>query len=186
MTVVWIALGTVGVILLGLAISYNRFIRQRQLITNSWANVDTELRRRYDLIPNLVETVKGYAEHEATVLEGVTAARAAAVQDTGRPARQAGTENVLVRSLRSLLAVAEDYPDLKASDHFLELQRELSMTEDRIQAARRFYNNNVRAYNTRVFAFPSIIIAKLFDFEQHDFFEVEPIVRAGVRVDPTD
>jgi len=164
-------------ILLALAISYNRFVRQRNLIRDSWANIDTELRRRYDLIPNLVETVRGYAAHEQAVLAEVTEARATAVAADGPPAEQAGIENRLVGGLRRIFAVAEGYPDLKASASFLALQEELASTEDRIQAARRFYNNNVRDYNTRVRAFPSNIVATMFNMREAQFFQVEEAVR---------
>src|SRR5690606_20970958 len=128
-----------------------------QYIENAWRNVDTELQRRHDLIPNLVATVKGYAAHEARVLHAVVEARARAQAPHDALADQAHDENVLVSSLRHLLAVAEDYPDLRADDSFLHLQRELVATEDRIQAARRFFNNNVRDYNRRVQSIPSAL-----------------------------
>ena len=156
--------------------SYNRFVRQRTLIDNSWSNIDTELKRRYDLIPNLVETVKGYAAHEATTLEAVTEARTQAMADNGSPDQQARSENNLVGSLKSLLAVSEAYPDLKASTCFLDLQHQLVGTEDRIQAARRFYNNNVRDYNQRVQSVPTNLIAKVFGFESRQYFEVDEAV----------
>lgn len=162
--------------LLWVMISYNRLVRLRQLIRDSWANVETELNRRYDLIPNLVETVKGYAAHEREVLREVTEARSAAIQANGhRPAEQQPAEVELVQDLRRLIAVAEDYPDLKASEHFLHLQRELVRTEDRIQLSRRIYNANVRDLNTRVEQFPSMIVARLFHFEVADYFEVDPV-----------
>ena len=183
MLAVWILVGVVVVLGLALLTSYNRFVRQRQLIDNAWANVDTELRRRYDLVPNLVETVRGYAAHERGTLEEVIAARAAAVADEGDPAHQADTENVLVGALRHLMALQEAYPDLKANRGFLELQGELVHTEDRIQAARRFYNNNVRDYNTRVQAVPSNVVARLFGFDERDWFEVEPVARQAPAVD---
>ncbi len=176
----WIVVGLVVVLGIATAISYNRFIRQRNLIRNSWANVDTELRRRYDLIPNLVETVKGYAAHERSVLEAVVRARAEAVASHGAPDEQARDENVLVDSLRRLMAVAEDYPDLKASDHFLALQGELANTEDRIQAARRFFNNNVRDFNRRVQSVPSMLVARAFGFREESYFEVAEAVRRTV------
>lgn len=160
-------------------VAYNRFVQQRQYIDNAWSNVETELRRRYDLIPNLVQTVKGYASHESTTLEAVTAARANAVADDGTPAEQSTTENALVGALHSLLAVSEAYPDLKASASFLDLQRQLIGTEDRIQAARRFYNNNVRAYNERVQSVPANVIAKVFGFETRTYFNVDEAVHAG-------
>ena len=175
----WVAIGVVVFILLSLAISYNRFVTQRNLIRDSWANIDTELRRRYDLIPNLVETVKGYAAHEKQIMEKVSAARAAAVAQTGSPGQQASAENALVGALRQLFAVVENYPDLKASTSFLALQKELSNTEDRIQAARRFYNANVREFNRRCQSVPSSIVASLFGFKPAEFFEVDPAIRAA-------
>lgn len=168
----------VVIVAIGALLSYNRFVSQRQYIHNSWANVDTELRRRYDLIPNLVSTVKGYATHERGTLERVTEARARAFANHGPAGDQARDENVLVDALKSLLAVSEAYPDLKANQHFLHLQEELVGTEDRIQAARRFYNNNVRDYNRRVESFPSMIIARIGGFGREDYFEIEPAVRA--------
>jgi len=178
---VGITLAIIGGILLLVLIfgivSYNRFISQRQLIKDAWANIDTELRRRYDLIPNLVETVRGYASHERAVFENVTKARAAATAATGSPAEQAAAEGPLVAALRQLLAVAEAYPDLKANQNFLALQSELANTEDRLQTARRFYNANVRDYNERVKQFPSVVIASIFNFEEEEFFEVEDALR---------
>lgn len=176
--IVLIAVGVVLFFALALMVSYNRFVSQRNLIRDSWANVDTELKRRYDLIPNLVNTVKGYAAHEKALFESVTATRAAAVASHGAPSEQAADENALIGTVRQLVAVAENYPDLRASDNFLALQRELSNTEDRIQAARRFYNNNVRNFNIRVESFPSNVIARWFDFARADFFEIEEAVRA--------
>ena len=186
MTGVWIVLGALAVVALAIGLSYNRFVQQRNLIRDSWSNIDTELRRRHDLIPNLVETVQGYAVHEREVLTEVTEARTAAVGSMGPAGRvgrtepteaQAGAENVLAGSLRHLLAVAERYPDLKADRAFLALQDELTNTEDRIQAARRFYNANVRDYNRRVESVPSNAIASVFGFRKEEFFEVEPVVR---------
>ena len=163
--------------------TYNAFVTLRNLVRNSWANIDTELRRRYDLIPNLVETVKGYATHERSLFQAVTEARARAIASTGSPSSQAVDENRLIGTLKSLFAVSERYPDLKASDNFLRLQRELVDTEDRIQAARRFYNGNVKDLNTRCEIFPSNLIARLFGFTRADYFEVESLeVRAPVSV----
>ncbi len=177
-----IILGVIVLIALGGVVSYNRFVSQKQLIKDAWANIDTELRRRYDLIPNLVETVKGYAAHEREVFEEVTRARASAAGATGSPAQQALAEQPLVAALGRLFAVAENYPDLKANQNFLALQSELSNTEDRLQTARRFYNANVRDYNRRVQAFPSSILANAFHFAPEEFFEVDEALRgeAGV------
>jgi len=177
---VWVWIVLLAVILLvvfgGIA-SYNRFVSQRNLVRDAWANIDTELRRRYDLIPNLVETVKGYASHEREVFENVTKARAMATAATGSPAEQAAAEGPLVAALRQLFAVAENYPDLKANQNFLALQSELSNTEDRLQTARRFYNSNVRDYNRRVRSFPSNVIARSFGFTEEQFFEVDEALR---------
>jgi LemA protein len=176
----------VVLVVIGLAVlaSYNRFVRQRNLIDNAWSNVDTELKRRYDLVPNLVQTVKGYASHEASTLTEVTQARAQAIAETGSPDDQARTENALVGSLRSLLAVSEAYPDLKADTGFLGLQHQLVETEDRIQAARRLYNNDVRAYNERVQSVPTNVVARLGHFDQREYFEVdEAVVTAAPAVD---
>ena len=178
---IWIVILLAVIVLVAIAavISYNRFVAQKTLIKDAWANIDTELRRRYDLIPNLVETVKGYASHEKEVLENVTRARAMAASATGSPAEQAAAEGPLVAALRQLMLVVENYPDLKANQNFLQLQAELSNTEDRLQTARRFYNANVRDYNQRVKQFPSVIVANMFDFEEEEFFEVEESVREG-------
>jgi LemA protein len=179
MSSVLIAAIVLGVVLLWAVVSFNRFVSQRNLIANSWSNVETELRRRYDLIPNLVETVGGYASHEKSTLTEVIEARAGAVASTGDVEAQAGAENVLVEGLRHLLAVSEDYPELVARSHFLELQRELVTTEDRIQASRRLFNGNVRDYNQRVEAIPSRLIAALGRYRKADYFEVEPAVAAA-------
>jgi len=172
-----VLVAAVVLLLLAGVVSYNRFVNQRQLIDNAWSNVDTELRRRYDLIPNLVRTVQGYAAHERSTLATVVRARDEAVASVGDAAVQEGPEQVLVRSLRSLLALSEAYPDLKADAQFLELQEELAVTEDRIQAARRLFNNNVRDYNQRVQSVPSNLIATLGGFRRRDYFELDPAVR---------
>jgi LemA protein len=171
--------------LLWLIGTYNGLVRLRNHVRESWSAIDTELKRRYDLIPNLVETVKGYASHERDVLERVIQARNQAVASTGTPRSQAVDENALVGELRRLLAVVEAYPDLKASANFLQLQGELVNTEDRIQAARRFYNANVRDYNTRAEVFPANLVAGGFGFERADFFEIDSAVqRAAPAVGP--
>jgi LemA protein len=164
------------VVIIGV-VAYNRFVAQKQQIKDAWANIDTELRRRYDLIPNLVETVRGYASHERAVFENVTKARAAAASATGSPASQAAAEGPFVAALRQLFAVAEAYPDLKANQNFLALQSELANTEDRLQTSRRFYNANVRDYNQRVKQFPSVIVARMFGFKEEEFFEIEEALR---------
>jgi LemA protein len=178
----WIVLGLVVLVVVAGIVSYNRFVSQKNLIRDAWANIDTELRRRYDLIPNLVETVKGYASHEREVLENVTRARAAATGATGSPAEQAAAEGPFVAALRQLFAVVENYPDLKANQNFLALQAELSNTEDRLQTSRRFYNANVRDYNERVQSFPSNVVASMFNFEEEEFFEVDESLRGDAGV----
>jgi LemA protein len=183
--VFWIILGIAVVVGLALVVSYNRFVNQRQLIRNAFANIDTELRRRYDLIPNLVETVKGYAAHEREVFEEVARTRSAAAGTTGQsPAAQAAAEGPFVAALGRLFAVAENYPELKANQNFLALQSELSNTEDRIQASRRFYNANVQDYNRRVNSFPSAFIAQMFNFKEEEFFEIPEAQRAVVAEAP--
>lgn len=171
-----VVIGIVVVLLLVGVTSYNRFVAQRQRIRDAWANIDTEIRRRYDLIPNLIETVRGYATHEREVFENVTRARAASAA-AGTPAEQAAAEGPLVSALRQLFAVAEAYPDLKANQNFLALQAELANTEDRLQTARRFYNANVRDYNQRVHQFPSVLIASSFGFTDEPFFDVDDAIR---------
>jgi len=166
-------LGILVFVLIWAAVNYNALVRIRQQVAESWSGIDTELKRRYDLIPNLVETVKGYASHERQVLQDVTDARARAAASDGDPESQARDEKAFVSSVNQLLAVAEGYPDLKASDQYLKLQQELANTEDRIQAARRFFNANVRDLNTRIEVFPSNLIANVFHFERAGFFEVE-------------
>ena len=163
--------------LIYIAATYNSLVVLRNHIPESWSNVETELMRRYDLIPNLVAAVKGYAAHERETLEKVIELRNTCMADHGSVHHQEGTERQLVNAVQKLLALAEDYPDLKANQNFLELQRELVNTEDRIQAARRFYNGNVRDYRNLCEKFPSSMIASLFGFEHHDFFNVDPAVR---------
>jgi LemA protein len=173
MIVLYVVIGVVALLVFYVVGAYNGLVRLRQHVRESWSAIDTELRRRYDLIPNLVETVKGYASHERETLEAVIAARNTAVASTGTPQQQARDENALVGALRQLFAVVEAYPDLKANTNFLDLQRQLANTEDRLQASRRFYNANVRALNTRIEVFPSNLIASAFHFSQEEFFEIE-------------
>ena len=166
-----------GVALVALVIGwvvwiYNNFVTLNNRSDEAWADIDVQLKRRYDLIPNLINTVKGYAAHEAGTLERVTTARNMAMQ-AGSVAEHEQAENMLSGALKSLFAVSESYPDLKANQNFLELQRELSDTENKIQAARRFYNTNVRDLNTAVESVPSNIIASMFSFKKRDFFELE-------------
>jgi LemA protein len=170
-----ILLGFAALVLVWAIFNYNGLVKLRQHCRESWSGIDTELKRRYNLIPNLVQTVRGYAAHEREVLQAVTDARARASLSAGSPMSQAADENILVGALQRLLAVVENYPDLKASGNFLELQRELANTENRIQAARRFYNANVRDMNTRVESFPSNIIAGIFAFRPEEFFEIKDV-----------
>lgn len=157
-----------AVIVLWLIFAYNGLVRLRNRAKEAWSDIDVQLKRRYDLIPNLVESVKGYMQHEAGVFEKVTKARAQAMQATGNA--KAGAEDMLSGALRSLFAVAENYPQLKANENFLNLQNELTDTEDKIQAARRFYNGNVRDLNTRIETFPTNLIARTFGFTPMEFF----------------
>ncbi len=179
----WIVLGIVALILLFGIVSYNRFVSQRQQIRDAFANIDTELRRRYDLIPNLVESVRGYASHEKETFERVTQARTAAQAAQG-PAQQAQAENALTAALRGLFAVAEAYPQLRAAENFQALQGELANTEDRIQVSRRFYNANVREFNERVQSFPSNVIASMFRFPEEEYFQIEEGDRATLEQAP--
>jgi len=158
-------------------VQYNWLVSLRNYISESWSNVDTELKRRYDLIPNLVATVKGYAAHERAVLERVTELRARCVANNGSPSEQARDEVQLVDALKQLLVVVEHYPQLKADQHFARLQQELITTENRIQAARRFYNGNVRDYRNKCETFPSNLVAQMFGFQPHEFFSVPPSVK---------
>jgi LemA protein len=175
------ALGILVVVLVlalaGPLIIYNRLVHLRNLTRESWRDIDTELQRRYDLVPNLVNTVKGYAAHEQQTFEAVTAQRADAMAKSRAPDEQAPKEAALGQGVTQLLAVAERYPDLKASEQFLALQRQLADTEDRIQVARRIYNANVRAYDTLVQTFPGLLVARAFKFGVRPFFELDPIVR---------
>jgi LemA protein len=160
--------------------TYNTLVSYRNHVKESWADIDTELKRRYDLIPNLVNTVKGYATHEKDLLEELTRLRGVCKGNNGSPARQAGTENELQALLHKVLVRVEAYPDLKANKNFLDLQDELTNTEDRIQAARRFFNGNVRDINNKIQMFPSSIIAGMFSFEESDFFELKDDVARRV------
>ncbi len=168
MTIVLIIL---GVLVVWFIFTYNGFISRRNRAEEAWADIEVQLKRRYDLIPNLVNTVKGYATHESTAFEKVTQARAQAMQ-AGSVQDQMQAENQLTGALKSLFAIAEAYPELKANTNFLELQRELSDTENKIQAARRFYNANVRDFNTALERFPSNVVAGMFIFKKKEFFDL--------------
>lgn len=172
MSLIYFVIG--AVILLGLyvALTYNRFITLTNRVKEAWSDIDVQLKRRYDLIPNLVNTVKGYATHESTAFEKVTEARSRAMSATGAGAK-GEAENMLTGALKSIFAIAEAYPDLKANQNFLELQRELSDTENKIQAARRFYNGNVMSLNTGLEHFPGNVVAGMFSkFKNEEFFEL--------------
>ena len=160
----------VGLLLVAL---FNRLVRARNRVDNAWAQVEVQLKRRWDLIPNLVESVKGYAAHERQTLESVTNARTAALGAQG-PVQQAQAENALTGALKSLFAVAEAYPDLKANENFLNLQEELTSTEDRIAYARQFYNDSVLSYNTKIQQFPTVVLAGMFHFEAREYFDAAP------------
>jgi len=178
-TIVLIAV--VVIVLLWAVVTYNGLVRLRNRIQNAWAQIDVQLRRRYDLIPNLVETVKGYATHEKGTLEAVTQARANAINASG-PVAQAEAENQITGALKSLFAVSEAYPDLKANQNFLSLQEELSGTEGRISYARQFYNDAVLRLNTKIQSFPSNLLAGMFGFSEHEYFEADDTSRGPVTV----
>ena len=173
----------VALIFLFAVVQFNQLVGLRNYIRNSWSNIDTELKRRYELIPNLVEAVKAYAAHEKKVFARVTELRSRCIASDGTPANQAVDENELVRGVKNLLVLAENYPELKADKNFLELQQELINTEDRIQAARRFYNGNVRDYLVKCQSFPSNLVAGIFGFGPEDYFSVAPSVRGVPDVD---
>lgn len=181
LTLPGILLIVVGVALVAIVVMYNGLIRLRNRVSEAWSDIDVQLKRRYDLIPNLVNTVKGYAAHESGVFEKVTEARSNAMQ-AGSTQAKAQAENMLSDTLKSLFAVAEAYPDLKANQNFLELQRELSDTENKIQASRRFYNGNVLELNNKIEMFPSNVIASVFHFEKSEFFEVAEAEKDPVQV----
>ncbi len=169
------------IVVLYVVFVYNGLVALRNRVSEAWSDIDVQLKRRYDLIPNLISTVKGYAAHESGVFEKVTAARANAMQ-AGNAHDKAEAENMLSDTLKSLFAVAEAYPDLKANQNFLELQRELSDTENKIQASRRFYNGNVLELNNKIDMFPSNIIASIFNFVKKEFFEVAEAEKEVVKV----
>lgn len=173
MSGIGIALIIVVVVGIYFVMTYNTFIRLRNYVRESWSDIEVQMKRRYDLIPNLVETVKGYAKHESSTFEKVIEARNQAMQPHDTLAQAARSENALTGMLKSLFALSENYPELKANQNFLELQRELRDTEDKLQAARRFYNGNVLAYNTKTELFPSNAVAGIFHFEKQEFFELD-------------
>jgi LemA protein len=181
--VTWIVIGVIVVVLLIGILTYNGLIGSRNRTDEAWSDINVQLKRRYDLIPNLVNTVKGYAAHESKVFEDVSAARSAAMGATGLKDK-AEAENQLAGTLKSLFAVAEAYPELKANQNFLELQQELVDTEDKIQAARRFYNGNVRDFNTKLQVFPTNVFAGMLGFKPREFFgtDDQPQIQQPVEV----
>ena len=192
MAFIWIVVGIIALVVLWTIFTYNKFVKLVQRTKEAWADIDVQLKRRYDLIPNLVETVKGYAAHERETFDAVTNARAEATKVHVDPSNitpeqiqaMAGAEGALTNALGKLLAVAEAYPDLKANQNFSQLQAELSDTENKIQAARRFYNGNVRDLAIALQSFPSNIIGNMFGFKQEEYFELEEnsVERENVKV----
>jgi LemA protein len=176
-----VILVVLALIVLFFVLAFNGLVRLRNRVDNAWAQIDVQLKRRYDLIPNLVETVKGYAAHERNTLEAVIQARNMAMSAQG-PAQQAQAENMITGALKSLFALSEAYPDLKANQSFLNLQEELTGTEGRIAYARQFYNDTVQRYNTKIQTFPAVIIAGMMHFTAREYFEVEEADREPVRV----
>jgi LemA protein len=176
-----ISLIVILVIVFAIIASYNGLVTLKNRVDEAWSDIDVQLKRRYDLIPNLINTVKGYAAHEKELFEKVTAARTSAMS-AGTPAEKEKAENMLSGTLKSLFAVSENYPDLKANQNFLELQRELTDTEDKIQASRRFYNGNVRDFNTKIQTFPTNMIAGMLHFTQREFFAADEAERENVKV----
>ena len=181
MTAVWVVFGLIVLIALWAIGAYNGLITLRNRVEEAWSDIDVQLKRRYDLIPNLVETVKGYAKQEKDVFTEVTKARTAAM-GAGTLEEKAVKEDLLTNALKSVFAVAENYPDLKSSANFLQLQEELSDTEDKIQAARRFYNANVRDFNTKLQVFPTNLIGTQLGFKAREFFEAATAERENVKV----
>ena len=169
-------------VLLVFWLGYNGLVKRRNQVDNAWSQIDVQLKRRHDLIPNLVETVKGYAAHERGTFEAVTAARANAI-NAQTPAQQAQAENVLSGALKSLFAVAEAYPDLKANQNFLNLQEELTSAEDRIAYARQYYNDAVLSYNNKIQVFPRNVLAGTFNFDKRQYFEGDPEATGPVKVE---
>ena len=175
----WIILGIIVLAVVYLIFLYNRLVALRQTVNQSWSDISVQLKQRHDLVPNLVETVKGYATHEKSTFEAVVNARNAAVAAQG-PAAQAQAENMLTGALRQLFALAEAYPDLKANQNFLQLQSELADLENKIAASRRFFNNAVQEYNTGIQQFPAVLIARNMGFQEREFFELDEAERAAV------
>jgi len=182
MLILIIALAVVALLVIYLIVAYNGLIRRRNQIENSWAQIDAQLNRRLDLIPNLVETVKGYAAHEKETLDAVITARNAAVAAPNTPHAQAEADNVVTGALRQLFALGEAYPDLKANQNFLALQEELTATEGRVAYARQFYNDSVLSYNNKLQQIPTVVFANLMNFERREYFEADEAARTAPNV----
>jgi LemA protein len=182
MSATWIILAVVVAFVLAVGFLYNSLVRRRNEVDNAWSQIDVQLKRRLDLVPNLVETVKGYAAHERAALEAVVAARSSSLAAGPTPHEQAAADNQLTGALRQLFALAEAYPDLKANQGFLSLQEELSNTESRIAYARQFYSDSVLAYNNAIQAIPGVVVARLFGFATREYFEAEDAARTAPTV----
>ncbi len=186
MTVLYILIGSLALAGAYAISVYNALVSLKNRVAEAWSDIDVQMKRRYNLIPNLIETVKGYVKHERETLESVTRARTEAMANQGAPGAQAASENMLAGALKSLFAVAENYPELKANQGFIDLQDDLAEVEDKIQAARRYYTGSVRDLNVKVEQFPSNLVARAFDFIQADFFELdeaEAAARQPVKVE---
>ncbi len=181
MIAILIVLGILVILGLVVAGMYNGLVKLRNKVENAWAQIDVQLKRRFDLIPNLVETVKGYAAHEKETLDAVITARNVGMNASG-PQEQAAADNMLTGALKSVFALSEAYPDLKANQNFLNLQEELTSSEDRISYARQFYNDTVNRYNTKIQTFPSAAVAGMFNFSSREYFEAEGDARGPVKV----
>ncbi len=186
MTILYIILVVVAIVIVWLIATYNGLIKSKNRVDEAFSDIDVQLKRRYDLIPNLIETVKGYTKHESETLQKVTEARTAAmnVHDNkdATMAQKAETENMLSGTLKSIFALSENYPDLKANENYLKLQDELSDTENKIQASRRFYNGNVRDFNTKIQVFPTNLVAGMLKFKDYEFFEADKAEKENVKV----
>ncbi|MBM3638435.1 MAG: LemA family protein [Actinobacteria bacterium] len=178
----WIIVAVVAVLLLAFILLYNSLVRRRAQVDNAWSQIDVQLRRRLDLIPNLVETVKGYAQFEKSTLDAVITARQSALTASPSPQAQASADNVVSGALRQLFALSEAYPDLKANQNFLSLQEQLAETESRVAYARQFYNDEVLKLNTAIQNFPTLIVARLFGFTEREYFEAGPEAQAPPKV----
>ena len=178
----WIILAIAAVVVLYVIVVYNGLIRSRNQVDNAWSQIDVQLKRRIDLIPNLIETVKGYAAHEKSTLEAVIKARNAAIAAPATPAGQAAADNMLTGALKQLFALSEAYPDLKANQNFLALQEELTATEGRVAYSRQFYNDSVLSYNNKRQAFPAVIFASMLKFENKEYFETDEAAREVPKV----